>query len=68
MEFKEVQKLKLWWLYVLLGIETIIVGSILFLDKGGITLHDLKASYFAPIWALFCLMSLFISLLKTRLP
>ncbi|MFI5452849.1 hypothetical protein ACHMWN_11895 [Pedobacter sp. UC225_61] len=52
MEFKEVQKLKLWWLYVLLGIETIIVGSILFLDKGGITLHDLKASYFAPIWAL----------------
>ncbi|MFD0941574.1 hypothetical protein [Pedobacter boryungensis] len=52
MEFREVQKLKLWWLYILLGIETIITGSILFLDKGGITMHDLKASYFAPIWAL----------------
>ena len=52
MEFQEVQKLKLWWLYLLLGIETIIVSSVLFLDKGGITLHELKESYFAPIWAL----------------
>lgn len=52
MEFVEVQKLKLWWLYILLGIETIVIGSILFLDKGGITLAELKASYFAPIWAM----------------
>ena len=52
MEFQEVQKLKLWWLYLLLGIETIIVSSVLFLDKGGITLRELKESYFAPIWAL----------------
>jgi hypothetical protein len=52
MEFQEVQQLKLWWLYILLGIETIVIGSILFLDKGGITLQELKASYFAPIWAI----------------
>jgi hypothetical protein len=52
MEFEEKQKLKLWWLYILLGIETIIIGSILLLDKGGITMTELKASYFAPIWAL----------------
>lgn len=52
MEFKETQQLKLWWLYILLGLETIVVGSILFLDKGGITFIELKDSYFAPVLAL----------------
>ncbi len=52
MEFEEKQQLKLWWLYILLVIESIVIGSILFLDKGGITLQELNASYFAPIWAL----------------
>jgi len=52
MEFEETQQLKLWWLYILLAIETVIVASILFLDKGGISLNELKDSYFAPIWAM----------------
>jgi hypothetical protein len=52
MEFEEKQQLKLWWLYIRLVIESIVIGSILFLDKGGITLLELKANYFAPIWAL----------------
>ncbi|SFG80003.1 hypothetical protein [Pedobacter insulae] len=52
MEFEEKQQLKLWWLYILLAIESIVIGSIVFLDKGGITLETLKESYFAPIWAL----------------
>ncbi len=49
MEFQEKQHLKLWWLYILLGIETIVVCSILFLDKGGMSLNDLKQAYFLPI-------------------
>ncbi len=52
MEFEEKQQLKLWWLYILLGLETIVIGSILFLDKGGITFEELKETFFAPIWAL----------------
>jgi len=52
MEFEEKQQLKLWWLYVLLVIESIFIGSIILLDKGGMTFQTLKESYFAPIWAL----------------
>lgn len=52
MEFEEKQKLELWWLYIPIGIETIIIGSILFLDKGGISMAELKAIYFTPIWGL----------------
>lgn len=52
MEFEEKQQLKLWWLYILLALETIVVASILFLDKGGITLQELKDSYFMPIFGL----------------
>lgn len=64
MEFEEKQQLKLWWLYILLGLETIVIGSILFLDKGGITLVQLKQSYFAPIWAI--LLPYFIVYLITK--
>ena len=49
MEFQEKQKLKLWWLYVLLGIEAIVILSIIFLAKGGMSLQDLKDVYFLPI-------------------
>ncbi|RZL46268.1 MAG: hypothetical protein EOP00_15505 [Pedobacter sp.] len=49
MEFKEKQHIKLWWLYILLGIETIMVCSIMFLDKGGMSFQDLKDAYFLPI-------------------
>lgn len=52
MEFEEKQKLELWWLYILLGIETLVVGSILFLDKGGMSFEKLKEIYFAPIFGL----------------
>lgn len=49
MEFEEKQKLDLWWLYILIGLETIVVSCILFLNKGGISFEKLKEIYFAPI-------------------
>jgi len=52
MEFQEKQKLALWWLYILLGIETIIICAILFLDKGGMSFEKLKEIYFAPIFGI----------------
>lgn len=52
MEFEEKQHIKLWWLYILLGFETIIVCSIIFLDKGGMSFQDLKKAYFLPIFAI----------------
>lgn len=52
MIFEEKQHIKLWWLYILLGIETIIACSIIFLDKGGMNWQDLKNAYFLPIFAI----------------
>jgi hypothetical protein len=52
MEFNETQTLKLWWLYILLGMETIIISSIIFLDKGGMSLQQLKDNYFLPVFAI----------------
>ncbi len=49
MEFEETQQLKLWWLYILLGIETIIVCSVLFLGKHKMGWKELKNIYFLPI-------------------
>jgi len=49
MEFKEKQKLNLWWLYILLGIETIIVVSIILFNKNGNGFSDLKKSYYLPV-------------------
>ncbi|MFF5380334.1 hypothetical protein [Pedobacter suwonensis] len=51
MEFEEQQHLKLWWLYLLVSVDAIIVLSIVLFDKGGISFTDLKAVYFAPLWA-----------------
>lgn len=51
MEFEEQQHLKLWWLYLLVGVDAIIVLSIVLFDKGGMSFTDLKAVYFAPLWA-----------------
>ena len=51
MEFEEQQHLKLWWLYLLVGVDAIIVLCIVLFDKGGISFTDLKAVYFAPLWA-----------------
>jgi hypothetical protein len=51
MEFEEKQNLKLWWLYILLGVDTIIVLSIVLFDKGGMSLQQLKDNYFLPFWA-----------------
>ncbi|RZL42177.1 MAG: hypothetical protein EOO93_29110, partial [Pedobacter sp.] len=52
MEFEEKQQLNLWWLYILIGVDAIMVGSIVLFDKGGMNFQDLKQAYFAPIWAI----------------
>lgn len=52
MEYQEKQKLRLWWLYILLGIEATIILSIIFLDKAGMNLQDLKDVYFLPIFSI----------------
>ena len=52
MEFEEKQKLELWWLYILVGLETVVVGSILFLDKGGMSFDKLKKIFFVPIFGI----------------
>ena len=52
MEFIEKQQIKLWWLYILLGIETIIVCSVLFLSKHRITWQALKDDNFLHILAI----------------
>lgn len=52
MEFKEKQHLNLWWLYILIGLETIVVLSVLFLGKNRMSMQDLKDSYFLPLFGL----------------
>ncbi|MGM9477975.1 hypothetical protein ACS5PU_16195 [Pedobacter sp. GSP4] len=51
MEFEEKQSLKLWWLYILVAIDAVMIASIVLFDKGGMSFNDLKAVYFAPLWA-----------------
>ncbi|KQR67659.1 hypothetical protein [Pedobacter sp. Leaf176] len=51
MEFEEKQNLKLWWLYILLAVDAVIVLSVVLFDKGGMSFNDLKDTYFAPLWA-----------------
>lgn len=51
MQFQEKQHLNLWWLYMLIGIDAIMVTTIVLYDKGGMALQDLKAIYFLPVWA-----------------
>lgn len=52
MEFIEKQQLKLWWLYILLGIETIIVCSLMFLSKDKMTWQEITSSHYLPIFAI----------------
>lgn len=52
MEHIEKQRLNLWWLYLIIGMESIIILSVILFDKGGMTIHHLKSNYFAPIIAL----------------
>jgi len=52
MEFEEKQTLKLWWLYILLAVDAVMVVSIILFDKGGMSFQDLKNVYFMPFWAL----------------
>ena len=52
MAFEEQQQLKLWWLYLLLGIETIIIASILLVGKNALSFKELKDAYFAPFFAI----------------
>lgn len=52
MEFTEKQQLKLWWLYILLGIETIVVCSIMFLSKDKMTWQEITAAHYFPIFAI----------------
>jgi len=51
MEFEEKQTLKLWWLYILLAVDAIMVVTIILFDKGGMSFQDLKNVYFMPFWA-----------------
>jgi len=51
MEFEEKQNLNLWWLYILLGLDAVIVLSIVLFDKGGMDFRALKQAYFAPLLA-----------------
>lgn len=67
MEFEETQQLKLWWLYILLGIETIIVCSIIFLDKGGMSWQELKNIYFLPIFSILLPYVIVFVVTKNRL-
>lgn len=52
MEFIEIQKLKLWWLYIILGIETIIVLSIILFDKNSNGLNNSTERYYLPVLAI----------------
>ncbi|MFC3559123.1 hypothetical protein [Pedobacter jamesrossensis] len=67
MEFIEKQRLKLWWLYILIGIDAVIVLCIVLFDKGGMNLQDLKNVYFAPIWAVLLPFSVIYAIQKNIL-
>ncbi|WP_113634785.1 hypothetical protein [Nubsella zeaxanthinifaciens] len=49
MIFEEKQKLNLWWLYILFGIQAIIILSISFLGDTGMSLVELQQIYYLPI-------------------
>jgi len=51
MEFSETQKLKLWWLYILLGLESVVILCVSFLGKQRITFDQLHEMNYIPIIA-----------------
>lgn len=53
MEFEEKQSLKLWWLYLVIGVTIFPTLALLIFQKNGPSLTELKRMYFAPLWAIF---------------
>lgn len=51
MEFEEKQGLKLWWLYLVIGVTVFPTLALLIFQKNGPSLVELKRMYFAPLWA-----------------
>lgn len=49
MIYEEKQKLNLWWLYILFGIQAIIILSITLVGEKAISFSELKEIYFLPI-------------------
>ncbi|RZM20676.1 MAG: hypothetical protein EOO88_35500 [Pedobacter sp.] len=52
MEFKETQQLKLWWLYILIGLEALIIFLVMFVGKQHITFDELHAMNYVPVLAI----------------
>ena len=50
MRFEEKQKLNFWWLYILIGIETIITLTLVTYSEAGFTLNGLESIFYMPIW------------------
>lgn len=51
MQFEEKQRLNLWWLYVLIGIETIVIACVMFIGKNALTNKELQESHYMPLLA-----------------
>lgn len=49
MEYKENQHLNLWWLYILLSVETVVVCALLFIGKDAVSHAELKRMYYMPM-------------------
>jgi hypothetical protein len=58
MIFEEKQKLNLWWLYILFGIQAIIILSISLLGDTGMSLAELQQIYYLPIVAIAFIFAL----------
>ena len=52
MLFTEKQQLNLWWLYLILGAEAVIMGTIFVYEQKGLTFEALANIYFIPVWAI----------------
>lgn len=53
MEFEEKQGLKIWWLYLITGLTIFPTVAILIFSEDGPNFTELKAMYFAPVFAVF---------------
>jgi len=67
MEFEEKQRLNLWWLYILIVADAIMVTCIVLFDKGGMSFQDLKGIYFAPVWAVLFPFAIVFAIQKSTL-
>jgi len=66
MEYIEKQHLKLWWLYLLLSVDAVIVFSLVFLSNDAPSAAEIKAAYYLPIIAVFLPFLLVFLINKTR--